>query len=371
MNQWSMKTKVAVTTDIVKRFERFSDETVLFVFDPFLKSNQKVREMIAYLEQKNRVITFTEIVPDPPIEKIVKGMQIALQAEPTVVIAIGGGSALDTAKGIIYFYQKVAKQTINYFVAIPTTSGTGSEVTSAAVITDTANKIKYPIFAEELIPDEAILSIDFVMTSPPSITAYSGLDVLTHALEALVAKGRTNYSSALAEKAITLVFSNLVECVKNGNNEDARIQMHEAATLAGVAFDNAGLGVCHALAHQVGALFKVPHGLANAMLLPHVVLANAKDWTAKSLYAEVSRKLKLCTNGLSDEVAVIKLVDAIKRLSKDSGVPATLAEWNIEESTAIRAAEQVADNATNDFTFQSNPISFDRTKLKEIYQKIV
>ncbi|MGG5312855.1 MULTISPECIES: 1-propanol dehydrogenase PduQ [unclassified Enterococcus] len=371
MNNWSMKTKVAVTTNIVERFEHFANETVLFVFDPFLKSNQKVLEMIAYLEQKNRVITFTEIVPDPPIEKVVKGMQIAMQAEPTVVIAIGGGSALDTAKGIIYFYQKVAKQAISYFVAIPTTSGTGSEVTSAAVITDTANKIKYPIFDEQLVPDEAILSIDFVLTSPPSITAYSGLDVLTHALEALVAKGRTNYSSALAEKAIGLVFSNLVECVKNGQNEEARVQMHEAATLAGVAFDNAGLGVCHALAHQVGALFKVPHGLANAMLLPHVILANAKDWTAKALYADVSRKLKLCTNGLSDEVAVIKLVDAIKRLSKESGVPTTLAEWKVEESSAHRVADQVAANAANDFTFQSNPIAFNHTQLKEIYQKIV
>lgn len=371
MNKWSMKTKVVVTTDLCQRFEDFKNEMILLVIDPFLKRNEEVSHLVSFLEKKNDVSLFSEIVPDPPIETIVKGIQQALTNEPTVMIAIGGGSALDTAKGILYFYQKIADKQIHHFAAVPTTSGTGSEVTSAAVITDTKEKIKYPIFDEQLLPDEAILSTNFVLTSPPSITAYSGLDVLTHALEALTAKGRTNFSAALAEKAILLVFENLAECVANGQNEASRVQMHEAATLAGIAFDNAGLGACHALAHQVGAIFKVPHGLANAMLLPHIVKANSCDPQSRALYAGIAGKMKSSASVIAESQAVQCLIDAIDRLCKELKIPTTLTEWNIDKQMALKAADKIARNAQNDFTFQSNPIAFNSMQLKEIYQKIV
>lgn len=371
MKKWAMKSEIYSGVASLERLQQFEKETLYFVCDPYLKDSDSLKRILGYVKQTNSIEIFSDIIPDPPIETVVEGIEKMTQRQPTVVIAVGGGSAIDTAKAMMFFYKRTTGNKVKRFIAIPTTSGTGSEVTSASVITDTQHKIKYPIFHEAIIPHEAILDASLVVSSPPSVTAFSGLDVLTHAMESLVSINRTNYTDALAEKATELVFKYLPRCVNQGSELEGRIQMHEASTLAGLAFDAAGLGVCHAIAHQVGANFKVPHGLANAMLLPYVIEANGKNRETRRVYAHISRKLGVCPPSLPDYLAVSNLAQAVQQLSIECKAPISLKEFGIAEEDALQAVNVIAKNAKNDITFKTNPIRFSTEEVKEIYRKII
>lgn len=358
--------------DSLERLGQFENETVYFVCDPFLKDSESLARITSMVKPSNKIELFTDVTPDPPIEKVTAGIVDMQQKNPTVLVAVGGGSAIDTAKAIRYFYEKMGSNKLKRFIAIPTTSGTGSEVTSASVITDPAAKIKYPIFDDALIPDEALLDPMLVISSPPAVTAYSGLDVLTHALESIVAKGKTEYTLSIAERAITIVFEDLATCVNNGSEIHARTKMHYASCMAGLAFDAAGLGICHAIAHQVGAHFHVPHGLANAMLLPYVVEANAAaNERAKKRYAKLSKKLQFCPASLPADIAVMKLVKRIQQLAKECHAPTTLKEFGVDPKAAKEAADVIAAQALKDATYPSNPVAFDAEALKKVYSKII
>ncbi|MFQ9627054.1 MAG: 1-propanol dehydrogenase PduQ [Enterococcus avium] len=371
MKKWSMKPEIYSGFASLERLQQFEKENLCFVCDPYLAESDSLKRILGYVKRTNTVEIYSDIIPDPPIETVVDGIEKMTKHKPTVVIAVGGGSAIDTAKAMLFFYKRTTGNKVKRFVAIPTTSGTGSEVTSASVITDTQNKIKYPIFHEAIIPHEAILDASLVMSSPPSVTAFSGLDVLTHALESLASVNRTNYTNALAEKATELVFQFLPTCVNQGMELDARIQMHEASTLAGLAFDAAGLGVCHAIAHQVGANFKVPHGLANSMLLPYVIQANSKDKETRKNYARISRKLGICPPSLPDHLAVSNLAQAVQQLANECKAPIKLNSFGIQEEAALSAEDVIANNALNDTTFKTNPIQFSAEEIKEIYRNII
>lgn len=366
-----MKPEIYSGINSLERLQQFEKESLYFVCDPYLAESDSLKRILGYVRRTNSINIFSDIIPDPPIETVVQGIEDMTQKQPSVVIAVGGGSAIDTAKAMLFFYKRTTGNKIKRFVAIPTTSGTGSEVTSASVITDTQNKIKYPIFHEAIIPHEAILDASLVVSSPPSVTAFSGLDVLTHAMESLVSIDRTNYTNALAEKAVELVFQFLPTCVNQGLELEARIQMHEASTLAGLAFDAAGLGVCHAVAHQVGANFKVPHGLANAMLLPYVVEANSKDPETRKTYANISRKLGICPPSLPDHLAVSNLAQAIQQLAIECQAPINLSSFGIQTEAALLAEDVIAQNALNDITFKTNPIQFSAEEIKVIYRQII
>ncbi|MDH6365445.1 1-propanol dehydrogenase [Enterococcus sp. PF1-24] len=371
MKKWEMTPRVFTGEDCLNRLEKFNGQRVCLVCDPFLIGTDSLQRVLTHLEKDNQVTIFSEIVPDPPIEVVAAGVEKMQAHQPTILVAVGGGSAIDAAKAMYFTMLVTGYQAIKRFIAIPTTSGTGSEVTSASVVTDTQNKIKYPIFDQRLIPDEALLDAALVVSSPPKVTAYSGMDVLTHALEAMVAKNRSTYTDAIAEKAIHCVFKYLYQCYTQGTDLRARIKMHQASCLAGLAFDAAGLGINHAIAHQLGGQFKVPHGLANTMLLPHVIAFNAHDEYACGKYAAIAVKLGLGSPNLDKKILVIKLQKAIVQLAKKLDCPMSLKEYGIAESEALAKKTLIAQNAMNDSTYQFNPILASTADLEKIYQEII
>jgi acetaldehyde dehydrogenase/alcohol dehydrogenase len=330
---------------------------------------------------------FSEVEPDPSVETVAKGCAAMNHFQPDIIIALGGGSAIDAAKGMWLFYENpdtefetlrlkfadIRKRAFKFphlgkkatFVAIPTTSGTGSEVTAFAVITDKKKNIKYPLADYELTPDIAIIDPDLVMTVPPGGTADTGLDVLTHGIEAYVSVMASDYTDALAEKAIKLVFEYLPKAYHHGQDKVAREKMHNASCMAGMAFTNAFLGLNHSMAHILGGKFHIPHGRANAILLPYVIAYNAKKPTkfaafpqyeypiANRRYAEIARFLGL--PAATTEEGVQSLIKAIQDLMTELKVPHTLRENGVDPRQFEQELRSMADIAFNDQCTGANP----------------
>jgi len=261
-------------------------------------------------------------------------------------------------------------------VAIPTTSGTGSEVTSFAVITDKKLNKKYPLADYELTPDVAIIDTDLVMSLPQKITADTGMDVLTHAIEAYVSNMASDFTDGLAEKAIELVFKNLRDAYNDGSNRFARERMHNASTIAGMAFTNAFLGINHSIAHKMGAEFHMPHGRLNAILLPYVIKYNAENPTkfvsfpkyeyfiADKRYAEISKKMGFRASTV--EEGVESLIEEIKKLNKDLGIESSFKEAGINEEEFLSKIDMLADRAFEDQCTTANPRLPLVSELKQI-----
>lgn len=369
MFQLELKTKITSGLDSFQSLNTIQNKKVWIVCDPFLADSPSLQEVQKNLTS-NEVRVFTDVVPDPPIEKVAIGVTSITEFMPNIVIAVGGGSAIDQAKGIVFIFRKLHKNNcIEKFIAIPTTSGTGSEVTNFCVLTDNVENRKYPIVHPSLAPDEAILNANLVLTCPKSVTAFSGLDALGHALEALVTKRASVITDALAEKAISLIFDNLKTCVDKGNDIEARSYMHEASCIAGVAFNESGLGICHALAHQVGGVFHLPHGLTIAIFLPYVIEFNAKQEKARAKYAQIARKTGLASHNLSDAMAVQRLIKKIQQLTKETNCPTTLNKAGIKTADAMKELEKITQNATSDMTFAGNPVNASLKDLENIYLK--
>ena len=330
---------------------------------------------------------FSAVEPDPSFETIKRGVLAMNSFEPDVIIALGGGSAIDAAKGMWLFYEHpdadvegmklkfmdIRKRTYKFpklgvkskLVAIPTTSGTGSEVTSFAVISDKEKNMKYPLADYELTPNVAIIDSELVMTLPKSITADTGMDVLTHAIEAYVSIMASDYTDGLSEKAIELVFNNLQEVYDNGNNKQAREKMHNASCIAGMAFTNAFLGLNHSIAHKLGGEFHIPHGKANAIILPYVIKYNSQKPTkfvsfpkyeyfiADKKYANLARKLGLKAD--TTENGVNSLIKAIQELNASINEPKSLQEAGIDEKEFLSKLDDLADKAFYDQCTSANP----------------
>ena len=301
--QWfKVPDKIYFEHNSIQYLEKMPNITRAFIVtDPGMVSLGYVDKILYYLRKRTEHVhceIFSDVEPDPSIETVKRGAQMMDEFKPDVIIALGGGSAMDAAKGMWLFYEHpdvdfnslrlrfldIRKRAFKFpkmgnkaqLVAIPTTSGTGSEVTSFAVISDKKNNMKYPLADYELTPNIAIIDPQFVMSLPKSATADTGLDVLTHALEAYVSVMASDYTDGLAMKAIQLVFKYLPRAYKNGAEDaEAREKMHNASCMAGMAFTNAFLGLNHSIAHKIGGEYHVPHGRANAVLLPHVIKYNA------------------------------------------------------------------------------------------------
>lgn len=349
MNSVYIKTKIYSGENSLQRLEELKNENIFIVCDEFLLKS--IKSLLKYIDESNKVSIFSEVIPDPPIKVVGKGIALISKFNPTIVIGFGGGSAIDTAKGIIYFakHKNILKQ-VN-FIAIPTTSGTGSEVTRVAVITDTEEKVKHAIFDDDLLPDEAILDANLTLSVPPSITANTGMDVLTHAIEAYVSKDANIYSDAFAEKAVELVINSLLRCYKDGNDVEARSRMHEASNLAGMAFNIAGLGINHSLAHVIGGHFHIPHGLANAIFLVAVIDYNSKDSYTLKKYAKLVKKVGMIESECNDEFAVNVLKQYITSIMKIMNMPLNLRECNVdrlvfEEVKSVMAKNVLKDSCT-------------------------
>ncbi|MFB6468899.1 bifunctional acetaldehyde-CoA/alcohol dehydrogenase [Cytobacillus sp. Hz8] len=377
-------------------------EKVFIVTDPAMVKLGYTDIIKYHLEKRSKRVQieiFSDVEPDPSDLTVLKGAERMRAYEPDTIIAFGGGSAMDAAKGMWLFYEypdtslegpklkflDIRKRAYKYpklgrkaqFVAIPTTSGTGSEVTPFTVITDKSNNIKYPLADYELTPDVAIIDPQFVTTVPKSITADTGMDVLTHAIEAFVSVLANDYTDGLALQAIKMVFDYLPRAYKEGNDLVAREKMHNASAIAGMAFANAFLGINHSLAHKIGAEFHIPHGRANAILMPHVIRFNAKKPTkftpfpryehfiADQRYAQIARMLGL--NASTTEEGVESLVTAIINLAKELNIEMSIAAQGVNEHEFKEKVSYLADKAFEDQCTTANPKMPLIKELEEVY----
>ena len=383
---------------------------VMIVADPGMVQFGYV-DRLTYQLNKNEnhpvLEIFSEVEPDPDLTTVRKGTAIMNSFQPDCIIAIGGGSAMDAAKAMWLFYENpdadfigmaqkfmdIRKRIYKFpkmgkkakLVCVPTTSGTGSEVTSFAVISDKSKNMKYPLADYELTPDIAIVDPEFVYTVPKASTAFTGLDVLTHAIEAYVSVLATDYTDALALHAIKLVFEYLPESYKTADKL-AREKMHNASCIAGMAFTNAFLGVNHSLAHKLGGEFHIPHGLANAYLLPHVIEYNGQQtptkfaawpkydhYIAPERYAEIAKIMGFVSKDAPVEKGVKALADAVRKLMKEVNIPLSISEAGktdtrsyIDPKVYDDAIEMLAYKAFDDQCTTANPRLPRIDELKEL-----
>lgn len=380
MDHFSIQTKIYFGDDVLDHLRELDCKKVLIVTDPFIV-NSGLLDMIVHPLESAKIDfkVFSDVVPDPPITKIVLGVRELLDYKPETLIAVGGGSAIDSSKAI----REFAMTTENYpripLIAIPTTSGTGSEVTSFAVITDPEKHIKYPLISNSLLPDEAILDAELVRSVPPSITADTGMDVFTHALEAFVSVNENEFSSALAEKAIQIVGSYLLRAYYDGNDMEARKKMHSASCLAGLAFNSAGLGLNHGMAHALGATFHIPHGRANALLLPHIIQFNSNiNEHSKSQrsypqvverYSTIARNLGL--NSYNEIMTVRSLANWVQFMLKELDLPLSISQiGKISKEDYFAAIPHMADEALADNCTKNNPRKVTRANVVELYKQL-
>ena len=347
-----------------------------------------VEETLDAIGVKSQI--FYDVEPDPSLDTVNKGLALMQQFNPDVIIAIGGGSPMDAAKimwlmyehpdiafdGLAMRFMDIRKRVYELpplgekaiLVAVPTTSGTGSEVTPFAVVTDRENGIKYPLADYALTPTMAIVDSDLVLNLPQSLTAFGGVDALTHALEAYASVMASDFTNGLALEAIGLIFKYLPRAYNAGSQDpEAREKMHYASTIAGMAFANGFLGICHSMAHQLGATFHIPHGLANALMISHVIRYNATDApfkqatfsqykypNAKWRYAQVADHLHL--GGATDDEKVIRLIGAIEELKSQVGIPSAMsAVLTIPDSEFYEQVDGLADHAFDDQCTSANP----------------
>ena len=374
------------------------------VTDSFLYKNGYVKPIEAKLDEMGIQHTcFYEVAPDPTLQCAMKGTDQMRAFEPDTIIALGGGSAMDAAKIMwvmyehpeanfedmamdfmdirkrVYKFPKMGEKA--YFVAIPTSSGTGSEVTPFAIITDADTGVKWPLADYELLPNMAIVDVDNMMTQPKGLTSASGIDVMTHAIEAYVSIMATEYTDGLALKAIKTVFDYLPAAYDKGANDPiAREKMANASCMAGMAFANAFLGLNHSMAHKLGAFHHIPHGVANALLLTNVIRYNAAEVPVKmgtfsqyqyphaqERYAEAARFAGIC--GKDDAQTVELFCEKLEELKKAIGIPKTIKEWGIKEEDFLATLDEMVEQAFNDQCTGANPRYPLMSEIKELYLK--
>lgn len=371
------------------------------VTDNFLYENGFTKSVTDKLDEMDiEHMTFFDVKPDPTFACAKMGAAQMTSFKPDTIIAIGGGSAMDAAKIMwvmyerpeadfmdmsmrfidirkrVYSFPKMGKKA--YFIAIPTSSGTGSEVTPFAVITDEKSGVKYPLADYEIMPDMAIVDTDLHMSAPKELTAASGIDTLTHALEAYASMVATDYTDSLAIKAIKSVFEYLPLAYENGGNVLAREKMANAATMAGMAFANAFLGVCHSMAHKLGSYFHLPHGVSNALMIEEVMRFNAVENPVKmgtfpqydhphtlSRYAEIADSLGI--KGKTDTDKFEGLIRKINELKESVGIKKTIKDYNISEKDFMEKLDEMTEAAFDDQCTGTNPRYPLMSEIKQMY----
>ena len=372
------------------------------VTDKFLFENGYTKPITDKLnEMQIQYATFSNVEPDPTLECAIEGAKQMSYFNPDVIIALGGGSAMDAAKIMwvlyehpevdfmdmamrfsdirkrIYTFPKMGEK--SYFIAIPTSAGTGSEVTPFAVITDGASGVKYPLADYELLPNMAIVDTDFHMSAPKSLTAASGIDAVTHALEAYASIMATDYTDGLALQSLKIIFEYLPRAYENGANDRiAREKMANAATMAGMAFANAFLGVCHSMAHKLGAFHHLPHGVANALMIDQVIRFNATEAPTKmgtfsqydhpiaiQRYAQVASYLGI--SGSNDEEKVEGLISAIDKLKAMVGIKNTIKDYGVDEKQFLENLDEMVEQAFDDQCTGANPRYPLMSEIKQMY----
>ena len=375
---------------------------VFIVTDTFLFENGYTKPITDKLEELDiAYTTFSDVAPDPTLACAIEGTKAMNMFKPDCIIAIGGGSAMDAAKIMwvmyehpevdfmdmamrfmdirkrIYTFPKMGEKA--YFIAVPTSAGTGSEVTPFAVITDEKTNTKYPLADYELLPKMAIVDANMMMNAPKGLTAASGIDAVTHALEAYASMMATEYTDGLAIEALKNIFKYLPRAYENGAADpEAREKMANAATMAGMAFANAFLGVCHSMAHKLGAFHHIPHGIANALMIEGVLRFNSAEVPTKMgtfpqydhphtlrRYAEIAEALNL--GGTTDEEKLENLIKAINNLKKCIGIKKTIRDYDVNEQLFLSTLDDMTTQAFDDQCTGANPRLPLMKEIKQMY----
>jgi alcohol dehydrogenase class IV len=382
MKRFKLSTEVLFSEDAINALLDVKDVNAVLITDKFMVDSGMADIILKKLSNCKEVSVFSEVVPDPPTDLIERGVNFLEDKDCDVVVSLGGGSSIDAAKAIVYMAGRLDEKTnpdnvkrIKH-IALPTTSGTGSEVTKFAVVTDSETGVKIPLIDECLMPDIAILDPELVKSAPPFITADTGMDVITHALEAYVSETASDCSDCLAEKAVELAFEYLPKAYRNGYDIKARDKMHRASCLAGMAFNLVNLGLNHGIAHALGAIFHIPHGRANALVLPYVIEFNAdmareaakhSNDSAKK-YQKLARIVGLPAP--TPKVGVTNLIAEINRLLKYMDRPTCITECGItlEEFEANRA--EIIRRALADACTVANPRQVSADDISKILDNI-
>ncbi|WP_413283536.1 1-propanol dehydrogenase PduQ [Vibrio sp. MA40-2] len=371
MKKFSVKTRVYSGVASLEYLQRFTHKKIWIVCDGFLATSPLFTRLKSMLDNDNELFVYSDISSDPDITTIVKGIADLQKVQPNIIIGFGGGSAIDAAKAIRFFVEQNHHLPLECCIAIPTTSGTGSEVTSATVISDKEKGIKYPLFHPSIFPDIAILDPELIVSVPDDITANTGMDVLTHALEAYVSLEANDFADALAEKAIYNIFQYLPTAYTNGSCIPTRTKVHNASSMAGMAFSQAGLGLNHAIAHQLGGQFHIAHGHANAILLPHVIRHNAKNIRARKRYARVAKLCQLCPKSINDMAAVNQLIYQIKQLMVKLHIKTSLRKMGINDKMMREKQAAIIKATFADSTIETNPCPTTDNDIKKILEAIL
>ncbi|MGN0968208.1 MAG: 1-propanol dehydrogenase PduQ [Oscillospiraceae bacterium] len=348
METFTLKPKLYFGPDALSALGELAGRRVLVVTDGFLASSGLLDRVRAHLPGST-VTVFDQVTPDPSVELVARGVQLLRECQPDAIVAFGGGSPMDCAKAVRWCSGSAAP-----LWAIPTTAGTGSEMTAFAVLTDTEKGVKYPLVDDALLPDAAVLDPSLLDGVPPSVTADTGMDVLTHAAEAYVSVGATPFTDALAEKAFVLAYQNLPGAYRISGGSPEKEAMLYASCLAGMAFNAAGLGISHSLAHALGGRIHMPHGRLNAILLPRVMAFNAVQGRAAERYARLARLCGLAGSARALSAALNRLLTALK-------LPKTL---TVDDPKAIAAA------ALEDRCTATNPRKPSAAELETILREL-
>jgi len=352
-------------------------KAIIVVGGSSMKKNGFLDKTEGYLKEAGlKVKLFEGVEPDPSVETVMRGAEMMREFNPDWIVAIGGGSPIDAAKAMWIFYEhpeatfeEVAKpfnipvlRKKARFIAIPSTSGTASEVTAFSVITDYKTQIKYPLADFEITPDIAIVDPELAYTMPQKLTAHTGMDAITHAIEAYTASNRSDISDPLALKAIIMIKDNLLKSY--AGDQAARDKMHIAQCLAGMAFSNALLGIVHSMAHKSGAVFHIPHGCLNAIYLPFVIDYNKK--VCADRYAEIARFIGL--EGKTDAELTDSLREFINGMNKQLNIPSTLKEYGVTEEDFLQNVDRISNNAVLDACTGCNPRETKAGDFKKLFE---
>jgi len=382
MESFSIRTRLFFGPDALDRLKSLPYKRALLVLDPFVAKGPVRGELTSRLDAGGTAWQiFDGVVPDPPVASVAEGVRAFLAFRPDAILAVGGGSAIDSAKLVREFARKIdaAAAEAAALIAVPTTSGTGSELTSFAILTDEQQKKKISLAGDDILPEEAILSVPLVASVPATLVADTGMDVMTHAIEAMASERANDFSDALAEKALDLLGRYLLRSYSDASDLEAKEKMQSASSLAGAAFNASSLGLNHGMAHALGGRFHLPHGRTCSLLLPHVIAYNAgmdslsgrvsAAEPATKRYVRVARILGL---GTADKTSAVRgLIAYVRFLQSEMKLPTRVSQTGkTTESEYASAIDAMTEAALADFCTQGTPRPPMREAVARIYREL-